>query len=343
MLAVARDRRTRRRRACPTSTSSFPRRTTSSSPPFVTTRNRGSSAPPPPTDREVALVRLHGRHRDPLGQLEIAGRELAREHARPLDQVDDLVELPHRVVQPPAASSPATIAARRSPASTITPWARRSSRYVAADPIGTGSRPGRGPRLSPEARTPATSAATHLAVELRDEPADRAARTGRPASASCAEAGGPRRPPTIAAGTQLGGRRRRPLGDRPTRTRRAPRAPRHPSRACARTLPAPVRARRRAGRAPRAARPRRCSGKAVCDDREPPGRDVDADALGRRGRPARARRRRAREARPPRCGSAPPAAPRSRSRRGGQASPAPPAESRWAAATACVSRRIRRM
>ena len=46
-----------------------------------------------PAHGEVALVRLHRGDHDPVGQLQIARVEAALEHDRPLDQVDDLLEL----------------------------------------------------------------------------------------------------------------------------------------------------------------------------------------------------------------------------------------------------------
>ena len=175
------------------------------------------------------------------------------------------------------------MAVRRSPASTITPWARRSSRYVAADPIGTGSRPGRGPRLSPEAVTPATSAASTSPSSFATS--QRMGRENRPPGQRIVR--GSWRPPTaaeIAAGSELGGRRRSALGHdpheavallqrcgvRPVLAREA--LPRLLGRVGARAAHlAPLRL--------------AALRKAVCHDREPPGGDMDADALRRQAGP----------------------------------------------------------
>ena len=176
------------------------------------------------------------------------------------------------------------MAVRRSPASTITPCARRSSRYVAADPIGTGSRPGRGPRLSPEAVTPATSAASTS-----------------PSSFATSQRIGPREP---AAGPAHGarkleardGRRDRRPARRSAAGAAAPSDTTHtnPSRSSSAAASSPVLARealpRLLGRVgARAAHlaPLRLAAlrKAVCHDREPPGRDMDADALRRQAGP----------------------------------------------------------
>ena len=85
---------------------------------------RASAGP----DREVALVRLHGGDHDPVGQIEVAAVETALEHDRPLNQVDDLLELRARVGPGPCGVEAGDDRPRRSPASAITRTARRSSR-----------------------------------------------------------------------------------------------------------------------------------------------------------------------------------------------------------------------
>ena len=222
-------------------------------------------------------MRLHGRHRDPLGELEIARRELAHEDARALDQVDDLVELAHRVVASAGGVDPgldgrpplAGVDDHAVGAQVVEIRRRRPDRHGLA--AGT-----RAAALA-RGRHAGHLRGEHLAVELRDEPADgpREPAAGPAHGARELEARDGRRDRRR---HELGSRRRSPVGHdpheavallerrgvRPVLAREAlPRLLGGVGARAAHLAPLSLAALR----------------KAVCHDREPPGGDMDADAL----------------------------------------------------------------
>src|SRR2546430_152473 len=122
-----------------------------------------------PLDREVALVRLHGGHDYPLGQLKEALVEAAFEHDRLLDQVDDLVEL---------AAGIAPASNRVEPFDDLAPPlfgdrldVGRSKRFH------VGRRAGNRDSAVREAVAEGRFANDRLVVELREHPAHRARET----------------------------------------------------------------------------------------------------------------------------------------------------------------------
>ena len=228
-------------------------------------------------------MRLHGRHRDPLGEVEVGRRELAHEDTRALDQVDDLVELAHRVVASAGGVDPGLDG--RPPLAGVDDHAVRSQvveiRRRRPDRHGLAART-RAAALA-RGRHAGHLRGERLAVELRDEPADgpREPAAGPAHGAGELEAGDCGRDH---GREQVGGRRHRALGH----------GPHEPVALLERPGVDPVLARealpRLLGRVgARAAHlaPLRLAAlrKAVCHDREPPGSDMDGDALRRQAGP----------------------------------------------------------
>ena len=200
---------------------------------------------PPPAEREVALVRLHRGDDHALGQLEELLVERGVEDVRPLDQVDDLVELAGR--GPPTRRSRRArrrSPARRTSASGSTPALRSAVSYLPAD--ATFTSPGWIQRCPYECAPDGHAVERHVhrgGAQLREQPAHGPREAERPLPAPLHRLGereaahdlrqplGQRvRDRLAGARAPTRGRRAAPA-PRPRRPRRA-RTPRRPSSAC---------------------------------------------------------------------------------------------------------------
>ena len=285
-------------------------------------------------------MRLHGGDHDPVGQVEVAAVEAALEHDRPLHQVHDLVELPARI-----GPGPGGVEAGHDRGPPLARVGHRPHRAQVVE-VRRGGADGRMAALVAvaEGRLAALEAGQPHRRDVACRASPRAtgsgARSGRPPTASSSRTGCPPR----------GRARSRARGRPPASPRPSEIAQTKPSRRSSCDGVEAVLAREpgqglvgRVG--PRPARlgalGRALRRQAGRDRGQAPRRDVDPPLGERRARPGAAPPRAGPAAGPRPGGRPPPAAPRSRSRPAGQA-PAS-STSRYRPATACASRRMRRM
>ena len=199
-------------------------------------------------------MRLHRGDHDPLRQLEVARVEPALEHDRPLDQVDDLLELAAGILP-----RPGRVEAGHDRRAALGGLGHRpdGAQIVEVGGGGADARCGR-PRSGGRRwchRSRGRRGASARPRRRASRPATGSgARSGRPPSASTSRTGSPR-----PGRARCRARARRAASARPPtpprRSRRGARARPGRGRACGRTRPGPGRARPRAGRAPRSAPP----------------------------------------------------------------------------------------